>query len=320
MYFIIVFISLFIFELLYFKIADKYNIIDKPNERSSHKEIILRGGGIIFYMSFLIYFFTNSFHFSWFFFGLTLITLISFIDDIRSISQKTRLIIHFTGILFLIYQWSLMNIEWSWWYAILALFFCIGVINAYNFMDGINGITGSYSLVILLSLAYTNAYIVHFTDQNLIYIVVLALIIFNFFNFRPKAKCFAGDVGSVSIAFILVFLIGQLILITKDFSYIILLSLYGVDSILTIIHRIMLRENIMLPHRKHLYQIMANELKVPHILVSLIYMLMQTIIMIGFFIIHSYGGGYWYLLGVLFLLSSIYICFMKRYFRLHLMR
>lgn len=318
MYFALVFVLLFLAELLYFKIADKYNIIDKPNERSSHTRITLRGGGIIFYVGSLVYCFSNGLAYPWFIIGLTLITLISLIDDIRPISQKVRLLFHVSGMAFMFLQWGMLDSQWSWWYIIIAMIFCTGIINAYNFMDGINGITGGYSLIVLLALGYINEYIVSFIDGRFIYVLILAVMVFNFFNFRKKAKCFAGDVGSVSIAFTIVFLIGQLILTTQDLSYIILLVVYGVDSVLTIIHRILLHENIGLPHRKHLYQIMANELKIPHIVVSAIYMCVQAIIMIGFVVLHPYGYGYWYLLFTILLLSLVYVIFMKKYFHLHL--
>lgn len=185
-------------------------------------------------------------------------------------------------------------------------------------MDGINGITGGYSLIILLALAYINHYMTAFVDPAFIYVLIAAVLVFDFFNFRKKAKCFAGDVGSVSIAFILLFFIGKLIFITNDFSFIILLVVYGVDSILTIIHRLMLHENIGLPHRKHMYQLMANELKIPHIMVSTIYMIVQTVIAVGYIWVHPYGYGYWYLFGSIILLSIVYVIFMRKYFRLHL--
>lgn len=318
MYYLIISVLLILAELLYFKIADKYNIIDKPNERSSHTRITLRGGGIIFYLGAVVYFITNDFAYPWFMIGLTLITMISFIDDIHSISQKTRLIFHVAAMGCMFYQWGMLDIQWSWWYIILALILCTGIINAYNFMDGINGITGGYSLIVFLSLAYINKYVISFVDPVFIYIVILSVLVFNFFNFRKKAKCFAGDVGSVSIAFIILFLIGQLVLTTNDLSYIVLLVVYGVDSVLTITHRIMLHENIGLPHRKHLYQIMANELKIPHVIVSLIYMSVQALVIAGFIAIHPYGYGYWYLLGFILLLSLIYILFMKKFFHFHL--
>ena len=308
-------VLLFLVELLYFRIADKCNIIDKPNERSSHTRITLRGGGIIFYLGALVYFLTNHFEYPWFILALTLITFISFVDDIRSTSQGLRLVFHFTAMALMFYQWGLFSLPW--WTVFVALIVCTGIINAYNFMDGINGITGGYSLIVLLALAFVNMQMVHFVEGYLIYTMLCAVLVFNFFNFRKKAKCFAGDVGSVSIAFVVLFLIGKLIIRTGDFSWIVLLAVYGVDSVLTIIHRLMLHENIGLPHRKHLYQLMANELKIPHVVVSLIYMMSQAVIIVGYLLIP--GNGYCYLMGAIIVLSVVYVLFMKKYFHLHQM-
>lgn len=313
MYYVMVLILLFIAELSYFKIADKCNIIDKPNERSSHTRITLRGGGIIFYFGALAYFLSNEWEYPWFMLALTLITFISFVDDIRSTSQSLRLVFHFSAMALMFYQWGLFTL--SWWWIIIALIVCTGIINAYNFLDGINGITGGYSLVILGTLAYVNAEITQFVEPALIYTVLCSILVFCFFNFRKKAKCFAGDVGSVSIAFILLFLMGKLIIQTEDFSWIILLVVYGVDSVLTIIHRLMLHENIGLPHRKHMYQLMANELKMPHGVVSLIYMAVQAVVIIGY--IECLNHGYIFLLCTVLLLSFIYVWFMRKFFRLH---
>ena len=311
MYYLIILVLLFTAELFYFKIADKCNIIDKPNERSSHSRITLRGGGIIFYFGVLAYFVSNEWEYPWFMLALTLITFISFVDDIRSTSQGLRLVFHFSAMALLFYQWGLFSL--SWWWLVIALIVCTGIINAYNFMDGINGITGGYSLG---GLAYINASIVPFVEPVFIYTVLCGVLVFCFFNFRKKAKCFAGDVGSVSIAFILLFLIGKLIIQTGDFSWIILLSVYGVDSVLTIIHRLMLHENIGLPHRKHMYQLMANELKMPHVVVSGIYMAVQVIVIMGY--MYFLNHGYIYLSCTILLLSIIYIVFMKKFFCLHI--
>lgn len=313
MYYVIVLTLLFLAELFYFRIADKFNIIDKPNERSSHTRTTLRGGGFIFYFGALAYFLTSGFEYLWFMLALTLVTFISFVDDIKSTKQTTRLLFHFSAMALMFYQWGLFSL--SWWWIIIALIICTGIINAYNFMDGINGITGGYSLVILVALAYINKEIIPFVNEDLIYTVICSVLVFCFFNFRKRAKCFAGDVGSVSIAFILLFLIGKLIIKTEDFSWIVLLVVYGVDSVLTIVHRLMLHENIGLPHRKHLYQIMANELKIPHVMVSFIYMVVQAFIIIGYMLCLNYG--YLYLLVVVLLLSLVYISFIKKYFRLH---
>ncbi|MCQ4913513.1 glycosyltransferase family 4 protein [Bacteroides nordii] len=313
MYYLFILVLLLFVELFYFCIADKYNIIDKPNERSSHTRITLRGGGIIFYFGVLAYFLTNHFEYPWFMLALTLITFISFIDDIRSTSQTLRLVFHFSAMALMFYQWGLFSLPW--WTILVALIVCTGIINAYNFMDGINGITGGYSLVVLGALAYINRGIAPFVEQELIVTVLCSVLVFNFFNFRKRAKCFAGDVGSVSIAFIILFFIGNLIIKTEDFSWIILLVVYGVDSVLTIIHRLMLHENIGLPHRKHLYQIMVNELKVSHVVVSFVYMAVQTLVIVGYFCFQSHG--YWYLSGSILILSILYLLFMKKFFCLH---
>ena len=318
MYYIIILVLLFLAELFYFRIADKCNIIDKPNERSSHTRITLRGGGIIFYFGVLAYFLTSHFEYPWFMLALTLTTFISFVDDIRSTSQVLRLVFHFSAMALMFYQWGLFSLPW--WTLFVALIVCTGIINAYNFMDGINGITGGYSLVVLVALAYINEAVVPFVEQGFILTVLCSVVVFNFFNFRKRAKCFAGDVGSVCIAFVLLFFIGKLVIRTEDFSWIILLAVYGVDSVLTIIHRLMLHENIGLPHRKHLYQIMANELKIPHMVVSSVYMLVQALVIIGYLLFQNndyQNNGYWYMGGAILLLSVIYILFMKRYFHLH---
>lgn len=312
MTYILLLILLFVAELAYFRIADHFNIIDKPNQRSSHTAITLRGGGIIFYIGILLYCIFDGFQYPWFFTGLTLISIISFADDIQPRSSKIRVVVHFISMALMFYQWNLF--ELPWYYTIIALIFCTGILNAYNFMDGINGITGGYSLVIAIALWYINSYQINFIDSNLLYCLILALLVFDFFNFRKKAKCFAGDVGAISVAFSLIFLLGLLIIKSNDFSYIILLVVYGVDSILTIIHRLILKENIFEPHRKHLYQLLANELKFPHLLVSAIYMVLQGLIVLGLMFVSE---KLIYSVSVIVILSFSYIVLKRKYFYLH---
>ncbi len=313
MYYLIVFLLLLVAEMGYFRLADRFNIIDRPNERSSHTRITLRGGGIVFYFGALLYFIGSGLEYPWFMAGLTLITAVSFTDDVRSVSQKVRLLVHFTAMALLFYQLGMGGLPW--WYIPVALVVCTGIINAYNFMDGINGITGGYSLVVLGALAYANEYRFGFVEPQLLWVMLMAVMVFCVFNFRKKAKCFAGDVGSVGIAFVILFLLGKLILQSNDPGYVILLAVYGVDSILTIVHRLMLHENIGLPHRKHLYQLMANELKIPHTAVSAFYMLLQAVIFAGYLVFYAYR--WWYFVAVVLLLCIGYCLFMKRYFHLH---
>ena len=317
--YIIIFILLLIAELLYFRIADKCNIIDKPNERSSHSTIVLRGGGIIFLISVWIWGAFFGFQYPWFLVGLTLVAGISFVDDIHSLPDSVRLVAQFAAAAMAFYQLGILH--WSmWWIILLALIVYVGATNVINFMDGINGITAGYSLAVLIPLALVNINGV-FVEQSLIISTVLASLVFCIFNFRPKgkAKCFAGDVGSIGIAFIILFLLGNVMIKTTDITWLIFLLVYGVDGCLTIVHRIMLHENLGEAHRKHAYQIMANELKVGHVKVSLLYTVMQLVISLGFvyFCPDTVFAHWLYLVGVLAVLAIVYILFMKKYYHLH---
>ena len=313
----IIFFSLILMELLYFQIAKKYNIIDKPNERSSHSTVTLRGGGIIFPIAGLLYFFLYGFSCPLFILGLVLISIVSFWDDIRPLPNKIRITVHFTALLLLFVQWGLFQHYLLLVLPVLVL--CAGIINAWNFMDGINGITGGYSLVVLTGLAVADHFYTPFVEANLIAVFIVSLLIFNFFNFRTKAKCFAGDVGSVSIAFVVVFLLGAFMLAASDLSPICFVAVYGTDSVLTIIHRLFLKENIFKPHRKHLYQILANERKIPHIVVSLLYMGVQAGIIAGYFAVLHYGTPFvWtYIACVLAALIVVYVTVKSKWYHLH---
>ena len=309
--------ALFALELIYFKIADRFNIVDKPNSRSSHSVVTRRGGGIIFTLAVVFWSATHGFSYPWFLAGLVLIAGISFVDDLISVSNKIRLLCHFSAFAMMFHEWALCS-AFPWWISAVALIFCVGIINAYNFMDGINGITGGYSLAVLGSLAWVN-FQAPFADNTLLWTVIASVGVFCFFNFRKRAMCFAGDVGSVAIAFIILFFLGKLMIETGDVTWIILLLVYGVDSVLTIVHRLMLHENIGDAHRKHLYQILSNELKTPHVVVSLGYFATQAIISSGFILIAPAGTAYrWiYLIVAGTLLSAFYGLFMKKYFHLH---
>jgi UDP-N-acetylmuramyl pentapeptide phosphotransferase/UDP-N-acetylglucosamine-1-phosphate transferase len=313
MIYLIILVLLLIAELFYFRVADNYNIIDKPNLRSSHTSITLRGGGIIFLASVWIWAVFFGLAYPWFLTGLTAIAGISFIDDIHSVSNRIRLAVQFVAMLLMFQDFGILTPE-SWWMIVVALILCVGIINAYNFMDGINGITGGYSLAVFLPLIYLNSKLC-FVENSFLIVVLIGVLVFNFFNFRKKAKCFAGDVGSVGIAFIILFALGKLILLTGDFTYILLLAVYGVDSVLTIVHRMMLHENIGEAHRKHVYQLMANELKIPHMVVSIIYMCLQLMVSFGLIL---WSVNHWiYLMMVLLILCLVYVWFKKKYYHLH---
>ena len=329
----IIAVILLIAELIYFRIADKCNIIDKPNERSSHTKIVIRGGGIIFVIGLWIWSAFFGFQYPWMLAAVTLAAGISFVDDIHSLPDSIRLVTQFVAMGLLFYQLrdeSLELRDWEWYWqvaaGIAALIVCVGATNIYNFMDGINGITAGYSLAVLIPLVMLNvkcqmAYGVGFVDESLMIVVGLSLLVFSWFNFRPKnqAKCFAGDVGSVGIAFILLFLIGCKIMQTGDITWLIFMVVYGVDGVCTIIHRIMLHENLGEAHRKHAFQLMANELGLSHVTVSLIYMGLQLVIsLIMVYLIPDTHLAHWiYLIAIILILCLIYLLFMKKYYHLH---
>lgn len=315
----LIIVILWALELIYFKIADYCNIIDKPNERSSHSTIVLRGGGIIFLLGMWVSSIFFGFHYPWFLAAVTLIAGISFIDDIRSLPDSIRLVAQFFAMILMFCQLDMLHLQ-LWWVVLIGLIVCVGATNIINFMDGINGITAGYSLSVLVPLVLVND-VNPFVEESYLMVAILSVLVFSFFNFRSrgKAKCFAGDVGSIGIAFILLFAIGKLIMKTGDITWLVFLLVYGVDGCLTICHRILLHENLGEAHRKHAYQLMANELKMAHPTVSLIYMTLQIVISLGFVYLCPISVmAHWiYMLIVLVLLSGGYILFKKKYYHLH---
>lgn len=323
-------VILLIAELAYFRIADKCNIIDKPNERSSHSTIVLRGGGVIFSLSMVVWAILmmvqgNAIaHYLPFLCGLVLICGISFWDDVRSLPDSLRMAVQVVSTLLMFWSVGLYTAISPWWLmafvVVVALFFCVGATNFINFMDGINGITAAYSFAMLLPILLMNRGL-GFIEESYLIVAILGVIVFSIFNFRPKgkAKCFAGDVGSIGIAFIILFALGRLMLATKDVTYIVFFLVYGIDGSLTIFHRIMLHENLGQAHRKHAYQLMANELGMSHVVVSLLYMAIQLVVSLGFiYLCPNTILAHWiYLIVAGLVLAIAYVLFKMKYYHLH---
>ena len=327
MEYLIIFALLFVAELFYFRVADKCNIIDKPNERSSHSTIVLRGGGIIFSLAMMAWTVmmvvqgncSMVMDYLPFLVGLLLVAGVSFWDDVKSLPDSVRLVVQFIAMALMF--WNMGILHWEmWWLVLIALIVCVGATNIINFMDGINGITAGYALAVLVPLGLVNG-MTNYIEPSYLVVAIIGVLVFCIFNFRPKgkAKCFAGDVGSIAIAFIMLFAIGRLVVQTQDVTYLIFLLVYGVDGCLTICHRIMLHENLGEAHRKHVYQLMANELKIGHVKVSLLYMAMQLVVSLGFiYLCPDTVLAHWlYLLGALVVLAVAYVWFKKKYYHLH---
>jgi UDP-N-acetylmuramyl pentapeptide phosphotransferase/UDP-N-acetylglucosamine-1-phosphate transferase len=281
--------------------------------------VVLRGGGIIFLIGVWIWSAFYGFQYPWFLAAVTLAAGISFVDDIRSLPDSVRLVVQFTAMGLMFQQLDILHLD-MWWVVLLALIVCVGASNIINFMDGINGITAGYSLAVLVPLVIMNQRL-GFMDESFLMVTILSVVVFSIFNFRErgKAKCFAGDVGSVGIAFILLFAIGKLVMATGDVTWLLFLLVYGADGCFTICHRILLHENLGEAHRKHAYQLMANELKMSHVKVSLIYMALQLVVSLGMiFLVPDTPWAHWAYLGVtLVILAVAYVLFKKKYYHLH---
>jgi len=262
---------------IFLAIANKLNITDKPGGHSSHNYTTIRGGGIVWWLSGVIYSLLYLPGSIYFLIAITLISGISFWDDVSSLPRTIRIIIHFLTISILFYSLGIFQIL-PGSIIIIAYVFFVGILNAYNFMDGINGINGLYSLAVLIALQYVNYKIIAFTQPDFINFAELACVVFLFFNYRKQARCFAGDVGSMAVSFWIVTLLLQLMLKTQSIIWILFLTVYGVDSVFTILHRLYLRQNIFEAHHMHFYQVLTNERGISQLKVSAGYALAQLAI------------------------------------------
>lgn len=298
----------------YLFIARKQQIIDLPNHRSSHQHITIRGGGIVIPIAILSYWVVYQ-HYHFFVCGVLIISTISFLDDIKPLSSKIRILFHFLAVCCLFYELNLLA-PYHWLLLPMALTLVIGWINAVNFMDGINGITVSYSIITVITFFFINDN-TPFIDTTLLKYFLGSLIIFAFFNFRKKALCFAGDIGSVSIALTLGFLMLSLIIQYNQIAYLGLFLVYAIDSVGTIIERLINKQNIFEPHRLHLYQRLANDSKISHLKISIIYSLIQ--LGINILIIYSINqsqDSIYTAITLLIVLSIIYLAIKQKLFRI----
>ena len=272
---IIVFLFLGLLSFTYFFLAKKFNITDKPNHRSSHTQVTVRGGGIIFPIAALLWFFLYDFQHAWMIIGLALIATVSFLDDMYTLSRKVRFLVQFIALSLAFYDLGLFG-QLDWYFLPIFYFVALGIINAINFMDGINGITGLYAIVFFGSLLALNQALEIF-EENLINYQILAILAFLIFNLRKRALMFAGDIGSISIAYLMIYFMTQWFLNGGGWTVVLILLIFGADVFLTLGTRLINREKLTEPHRKHLYQLMANEGRISHILVAILFATLQGI-------------------------------------------
>lgn len=266
-FFILVFVA-----FVYLKLAKIFNIIDNPNHRSSHKTPTIRGGGVLFYVALIVFFVFSGFKYPLFMIGTTLVAIVSFVDDVHPLAPKLRFVVQIIGIVFL-----LLEVHFNLNLFILAIILIIGVafINAFNFMDGINAITGFYSSVVLGGFLYFDLFIIDFVDEKMLSFILISILVFGFFNFRKKALFFAGDIGSISLASIIFLTSCLFFKETNSPVVFLMLGIYGVETSLTIIRRFFLKQNITEAHREHLYQKIVDNRTVSHVRLSFYYAMAQ---------------------------------------------
>ena len=273
MKYLVLLISFFIVEIFYVKLALYFKIYDIPNNRSLHSTQTPRGGGIIINISI----FTWFFHFHYypiFIVGLLLLSCVSLIDDIYTVSNKIRFLVHLLSVMLIMTEYIDKT-------SVLSLIFIIilgvAILNSFNFMDGINGLTGLYSLVVSITLIIINLK-ESYVEMSLLYYLLIGILVFLFFNFRNKAIVFSGDVGSIGIGFIIVFMLYRLMNLNNDYKFIFLLFLYGLDTTYTIMYRLQKKENIFQPHKKHFFQLLVNEKQKTHLEVAILYCVTQVVL------------------------------------------
>lgn len=303
-------------ELLYFRLASRFGILDIPDELSAHKQATIRGGGVIFPFAALAWGVVSGFSFPCLVSGILLAALVSFMDDLSGLSIRIRLPIHFLSAVFILLEVGYFTLPWYAWFPILII--TVGFLNAYNFMDGINGITGLYSLIAVLFLFMAANILSRDSWHTPLLILAISLFIFNFFNFRANAYCFAGDVGPIALALWLSYFLLSLFREYPSPVWLLPVAVYGVDSVMTILYRLQKRENIFHPHRHHLYQNLSNEWGWPHLQVAVLYGFVQLLVNLIALLLISANVSTWpWVILTYSLLVALYIVakwrFIKRF-------
>jgi UDP-N-acetylmuramyl pentapeptide phosphotransferase/UDP-N-acetylglucosamine-1-phosphate transferase len=280
-------IILAVCEVSYIKIARRLKIMSLPTIRSSHSVSTISGGGIVFYIALLICSIYNGFIFSHYgmavIIGATVLAIVSFIDDLIDLPAAFRLLVHI-AVVALMFGFLATPHTFNWY--VLILICGVGFINAYNFMDGINGLMAGYTIVTLSTLQYC-FYRVPGMEQyiDIVYALLIATVVFAFFNWRKVAICFSGDVGSIGVGFVILCLLYKVLEGTHDLSCVVFLIVYAVDAVLTILQRLFRGENILTSHRHHLYQVLANQWNIQHYKIAIYYSVVQLVINCGFFMV-----------------------------------
>jgi len=271
--------------------GNKIGLTDEPNERSSHKEPTPKGGGIGILAAFLFASIIIGIPLLFWLPAVILATL-SFLGDKLDFSAKVRLVFQFTAAAVVVAGTGLLDLspKNQMILFIPMAIFIVGTANIYNFMDGINGIaaiTGVVGFGLIASCSFVSKGEVAFAVLS----VCLMMSCLGFLPFNvPRARVFMGDVGSVLLGFVFASVV---IALSRDLLDFICLSSFlfpfYADELITMMARIRNGENLLRPHRKHIYQLLANEKGIPHWKVSVGYGLLQAIVGLSVLWVKPFG-------------------------------
>ena len=268
--------------------AYRFGLLDIPNDRSSHDLPIPRGGGIGILLAFVVSsLLINLPLLIWL--PAAFLALVSLFDDKLDLTPKTRLIFQFLAAFAVVgyalvapiiqnSEFKIQNISLLAFVLLLSVY-VVGTANFYNFMDGINGIAGvtgtvGFALLGFFAVFYTNAPVVGLSA----FCISLACLGFLPLN-MPQARVFMGDVGSILLGFVFA---SYVVILSRDLTdFFVLagfLSTFYADTLTTLYVRKRNGERLSQAHRRHLYQLFANQKKVSHWKVSVCYGLVQSVI------------------------------------------
>ncbi len=277
------------------KFAYKCSLIDIPGDRSSHEIPIPKGGGIGILAAFALASLVLKIP-SGFWLSATILALISLYGDRSELSPKFRVTVQFIAtISFLLTSRSLILAPYHalllfvLWFLFLIIFI-VGTANFYNFMDGINGIAAITGIVGFGLLALYS----FLSDRDSLFVVLsicISLSCLGFLPFNmPKAKVFIGDVGSILLGFVFAAMVVWLSRDVLDFMVLsAFLFPFYVDELTTLVVRIKDRDRLTRAHRKHLYQLLANEMGITHWKISVGYGLLQLIVGVSVLVVKPVG-------------------------------
>ena len=286
--------------------AGAIDLIDHSNDRSSHKGATPKGGGIGILAAFIISSLSAKITPAFWGTAITL-SLISLLGDRKEISPKLRLPAQFiAAVVFLFFSHQYAHFSYSLPAMFFFVLFIVATTNWYNFMDGINGIAGITAIVGFGLLAYFSF---NSCSDNRLAILSVSIIFsclgFMPFNF-PKAKVFMGDVGSILLGFVF----ASLVVMLSD-NYLDFLCLTGflfpfyADELVTMAIRLRDGENLLKAHRRHFYQLLANEMSIDHWKVSTGYGFLQLVVGLSVIFFRPFG-----VFPVISILSVFFAIFM----------